>query len=420
MDITLEMSSTRDWSTLEKAHTFVDLLALQSDALKPETYGTEEPTQISFVPLNLSEFINIWQSGSGYLLIGRKRPPILSGYLHQRLNDSDRFSYLVFTTNELSFKSPQYSAQLLQLARRIYEWGNVIHGSIYHAEDRKAQNHFDQPTSIVDARKVYTGGNRLEKGLPGMYWANFFGPIYVAFLGRKRFNTVPAYYKEELPDGGFLLLTSSSPLDYQLPEVSALKQSIVRHLGQRAFFDRTKPARSCVVPKFEFEPVAHRMVPPAPRILYDPVVKVIPNMGAFIDHADALATALLQRIPGLDFSPESLFAVDDHIAQMTSAGEELWEDETGRRLIRELAAYYGETVRRTLNGRWVLAVNLDEHPHPAVVFTDGNDQHIEFPVDQVIDYALERRDEDALATHYYIIQGNEWRKYEEKVNGKQK
>lgn len=47
--------------------------------------------------------------------------------------------------------------------------------------------------------------------LPTLYWANFFGPPYVARIGREKIMSAPAWSIEELPDHGLLYVLSSCP-----------------------------------------------------------------------------------------------------------------------------------------------------------------------------------------------------------------
>jgi len=47
--------------------------------------------------------------------------------------------------------------------------------------------------------------------LPTLYWANFFGPPYVARIGRAKIMSAPAWDIQELPDGGILYVLASGP-----------------------------------------------------------------------------------------------------------------------------------------------------------------------------------------------------------------
>jgi len=51
----------------------------------------------------------------------------------------------------------------------------------------------------------------LDKGIPGIYWANYFGEKYVESIGRDKLKSSPDAQLVELSNGGVLLLTGDSP-----------------------------------------------------------------------------------------------------------------------------------------------------------------------------------------------------------------
>lgn len=81
------------------------------------------------------------------------------------------------------------------------------------------------------------------KGLPGIFWANFLAPPFVDFYSRAKIQAAPAYVKKELFDGGYLILTSRSPLEYVKPETKTMERSLIEYLGIDTVFDKTLPDR---------------------------------------------------------------------------------------------------------------------------------------------------------------------------------
>jgi len=58
----------------------------------------------------------------------------------------------------------------------------------------------------------HTWFDDLEKlRIPHIYWANYFGPAYLAGIGRVRVMRAPAWRLEPLDDGGLLYVLASSP-----------------------------------------------------------------------------------------------------------------------------------------------------------------------------------------------------------------
>ena len=82
---------------------------------------------------------------------------------------------------------------------------------------------------------------------------------------------------------------------------------------------------------------------------------LIPDGRAFVDSIPQLVALLEKRLRTgagkLDYSRASLKRLDAYIASYQSAHTTA---ETNAQLFQELTAYYGETLRRALNGEWQL------------------------------------------------------------------
>ncbi|MCO6451940.1 MAG: hypothetical protein J5I90_14250 [Caldilineales bacterium] len=80
-------------------------------------------------------------------------------------------------------------------------------------------------------------GSKLEKGIPGIFWGNYFNPFYVDWLGREKFDTLPCVDKRDLSTGGIYFTTAPTPWDWDKPEYRSLQRQVMEHLGADAFFD---------------------------------------------------------------------------------------------------------------------------------------------------------------------------------------
>lgn len=412
--IDMNMKSTQDWSATEKAQEFVDILVLEDDFLLPQKYDSREPERFVFDASNLAKLFEIWASETAWLTLKRRKPfPIWILIQNWKYREHRQFNQIMAGFDERYFAEEDNIARLLSCAKRLYVWGGITHGYICHRQDWDVKNYFGVETKVASGKSVVTGGLRLQEGLPGIYWANYFGPLYVNFFGREKFLTAPAYHKEELSDGGFLLLTAPSPLDYGRPEVRALEEAIIDHLGRDAFFEKAHPQKVCRVPQFTFEQAS--LGRPIEVVAYDPVAKVIPDPYRFIQEAPALAEALVRRFRGkLDYSPESLKSVDDFILKKSYRRPEPWtQGEEGRRLMQELTAYYGETLRHHLQGEWVVLKGSGGDLHPAVIFTIGGVKQVEYPFARVDKLWEERVRADGLAIHFMLLQTGEWSRLEQ-------
>jgi len=100
-----------------------------------------------------------------------------------------------------------------------------------------------------------------------VYWGTYFGPFYVDWFGREKFETLPCVERHELPKGGIFFTTAPTPLDWDKPETRAMQRSVMDHLGTEAFFDmqalRAKMAASAEPFAESFDP---RELIPACRV----------------------------------------------------------------------------------------------------------------------------------------------------------
>ena len=118
-------------------------------------------------------------------------------------------------------------------------------------------------------------GVELERGIPGVYWGNYFGAFYVGWFGREKFKELPCVEKRWLENGGIFFTTAPTPFDWNTPAARQIQQAVKEHLGEDAFYD-FEIVRSSVL---ELEPIPDRMRPEqfqTPRRVPDFPFKVSP------------------------------------------------------------------------------------------------------------------------------------------------
>ncbi len=120
----------------------------------------------------------------------------------------------------------------------------AVHGYGAMEEEYVAKNM--APSSGGGRRAI---GLDHSKALPGLYWLNFFGPPYVALLGRERLPTAPAY--RVAPAGaGIVLQLAEEPQAWASAAYREREGAVLAHLGPAYFFDRRDPDRPTVAPAF--------------------------------------------------------------------------------------------------------------------------------------------------------------------------
>ncbi len=229
----------------------------------PEKCDLNEPIIKTFDPNNLSPPVRWLSQPFGRVMVKKAKPFRYEGFV-----ENCRFSNLwergvsqplprgpdpVFLTEWcLWLRTKLLKLKSLQDVRHffidLYLVSEGDYGFLTMEQDHKDKNYL--------VRRVRGGtssqfvGDNLEKCLPGVYWGNIFGSLYVDWFGRDKFDTLPCYYKEELADGSYYV-QSSDDLDYfEKPHSINFVEQITDHLGRDAFFDIRDPFRRCKVPPY--------------------------------------------------------------------------------------------------------------------------------------------------------------------------
>jgi len=161
------------------------------------------------------------------------------------LDDFANFDSLSLHVAKSYFADFSNLSGFLEISRKLYSLLSPCYGDLSTWE-----MHRRVKSSSVES---WPGTDLVRKGLPGIYWANFFGPEYVGMFGRNQLFSAPCFKVEELPVGGALLILTESPLDFERgPSVFEHRRDAVRrHLGIDAFYgDDSKPATR--FPNFRF------------------------------------------------------------------------------------------------------------------------------------------------------------------------
>ena len=415
IDFTLR--STKNWSNHEKALSFADILISENDFVLPQKMDNREPERYPFDKDNLSKYYELWHSDIGWLNLKRRKP--YTAWMILQIKNScsskPRFNELNGGFDEKYFKNQVNISKFLTFMKKVFAWGHSEHAYACHHEDWDAKNYFGSPTLVTGGKTTSTGGIDLRDSLPGLYWANLFGTTYVDFIGRERFSTTPAFHKEELPDGGYLLITSPSPLDYRKDEVRKLEQGIIDHLGSDAFFEKAFPLKPLRAPLFIFDesPCTEH----ARSVALDPIKFCIGDSSKFIKEAASLAAALVHRLHGkVNYSVSSLEQVDEYISKEIHFTSEPWNNEEDCHILKELTAYYGEVLRQNLNGKWTIQAGSEGYEHPVVVISVASKPQNEYPFVRVLKLCIERVLDDGLMGRYRLIESGQLSNVENFLN----
>jgi hypothetical protein len=138
------------------------------------------------------------------------------------------YSLVSFWLSGDFFAVPSNVSSYLSFSTMLYNLLNPTYGYIHPVQDAINMS------KVHDAKygEIIIPIN-LTKGLPAIYWGNFFGPDYVNLIGKTRLLQTTAYQVVEMSDTGLFLRTTASPLNVDHESQTQIKGQI----GQEYFYD---------------------------------------------------------------------------------------------------------------------------------------------------------------------------------------
>jgi hypothetical protein len=142
------------------------------------------------------------------------------------------------------FPGTEFFKDLLCDACRV---SRADYGMIANEGDFK-NKHFSSVRRGDATIEEYLGTDPAQ-GLPGLYWMNFFGPMYVAWFGPGKIARLAGVAEAAvLLEGALYLRFGDGPEDIGSERVSHQLREAIRIFGETAFFDIHRPNRVLDVP----------------------------------------------------------------------------------------------------------------------------------------------------------------------------
>lgn len=236
--IEAEVFTTKYLGKEEVAVDLLDTLLRRSTPYVPEKWGTDgQPRHV--IDLNyLSPVIEEWIAPKEFknFLFARKRPAPAEMWLNIDRFERAKFNRFSAYISDRFFKKPGQEKELLDLITNICVSMNGVYGFIAHKTQASRQS-----PALTPAER-----------LPGIYWANFFGPPYIDFFGSEKLLATPCHEVREINENLILLLTAESPLQPEMLENDNIPNLIKGYLNQNAFAGPRFPDEPCEVPEFDF------------------------------------------------------------------------------------------------------------------------------------------------------------------------
>jgi hypothetical protein len=289
------------------------------------------------------EYKGYSDAGYGYLICGSSRHPLRGSSLRS-VNLFD-----------------DYASDVVTLARELYSLLRPALGWV--GPD-------PSPRYAGEEVAKHTRKARLP---PGISWANFYGPAIVDTYGRDFLLEAPGYKTEVLSDGGvFYQVTEhyiqwTEPISPSPEEIAAYFRS---HPKVKSAIYRPVLARTMLTKRKYEEALRRRhLKPPSASRNPPPRHWLVERAEQLIETATSAVRLAEEHFGvGLDYSPESLQALDEAIGSREFIEEaELDEGDVDVTTLT-LGAYVGEVVRRNLGGSWKIS---DDTPSPRLVGIGG-------------------------------------------------
>ena len=204
------------------------LAILDKNHFTPKKIGTYQPLKQEF---SSSKFLSLWteesegcyEEGSGMvgkaggLMATRKTP-----YFHFQMNwwlhpDKSNLNCISFQFTAKTMH--ENTEEVLNVFRETTVLLNSIYGYITH--------------NVPLDRQHVTG--TLRTRLPGIFWCNYFGELYVDFFGKEIITSYPWHRIEPLASGILTFLTPEPSLE--IVKSDELESHVKKHLGIVAFGD---------------------------------------------------------------------------------------------------------------------------------------------------------------------------------------
>ncbi len=236
--VVLHFWTFQDCSGKEVAQRFLD--TMYRFGLVPDKFGDEDPPRHNFKPSSTGSFLKLWRRRPGQLnmlKLGRM------GFQALLSLSRPMPGLITFAIHDEYFQGTENTAKFLEFSDELYEMFKPVSGEISHKKEWDSKTVVIEPIKVGD-KTVNAEAHiavRPTKGLPGIFWVNYFGPTFVDFYTRAKLEAAPCYNKKRFADGGYRVLTGPSPLDYAKPETKKMEQDLIEHLGPDTFFD-VRPA----------------------------------------------------------------------------------------------------------------------------------------------------------------------------------
>jgi hypothetical protein len=227
-DLFLKLFSRRSLHEPELGPSLFDAIAAAAPPWTPGRWDLAEPVRREWERGRLEE---VWSNPSFTCLSAETGAAVINVRKRSKHGETHGDVWIAARADSVE---PDAAVALFQ---RLTDLVDADYGFLHAFADEDvgqlfgAARYDGQPSADV---RAWT----LQFHLPGLYWANVFGPSYVDLLGEDTIRSTPAAAVSELGPRRWYVQLTPSLLDNQArrDEVVAAREAAMRHLGVGAFW----------------------------------------------------------------------------------------------------------------------------------------------------------------------------------------
>jgi hypothetical protein len=193
-------SNIRDWGVAQK---ILNLFFLEFQEIAPELVDSGQGLRA--ISLREYDYLSLdWANNDNVTFYRTDNYRSQLAMLLGNLKSGHKLMSLWVERNY--FKLESNIRKFIKLGNQIHEVLKPDYGFIHESKSKLELATIQHPNYGKTILPI-----NLDKGIPGIYWANYFGENYVESIGRDKLKSSPEAQIVELSNGGMLLLIGDSP-----------------------------------------------------------------------------------------------------------------------------------------------------------------------------------------------------------------
>jgi hypothetical protein len=232
----------------ELLHTFLRLVFEEFHWFEPMRYGyTSLKRKLDPRRIDYSSLVAFYETRLAALCVAARTDRDFFLFHPAKPDDPPYAGALTWVTSTRQANSASWRTEH---ARQVTALMRLLNAPVaYAAQDddlsRKKWRSIPNPDGFGHT-ETYTLRDYSE-GLEGLFWRNFYGPLFVQLFG-DRLNSLPGEYKQDVGDGIVLVQPYELPTQAGTPEAVERERQLIAQLGPECFYDHERHLKPTRVP----------------------------------------------------------------------------------------------------------------------------------------------------------------------------